>query len=155
MDEPVVFVVPLIQHLEIPKGDITHRYIKKTVRHLYGFKAVDGNAGVLLVELLGNSPGNGIQLHAIGFASRHIRREQAQKVSSAAGWLQDVALGKTHLRKGFIDSPDDHRRRVKGSESAGPGRRVFLRIQQGFQLPIVGAGFLKAVCKAAPTHITG
>ena len=44
---------------------------------------------------------------------------------------------------------------VKGGEGAGSGRRVFLRIQQGFQLLIVGAGFLKAVRKAAPAHITG
>ena len=154
MDEPVVLVVPLIQHLEIPKGDVAHGHIKKAVGHLHGFKAVHGNAGVL-VKLARNPPGNGIQFHAIGFAACHIRREQAQEVAGAAGWLQDVALGKAHLSESLVDSPDDYGRRVKGGEGAGSGRRVFLRIQQGFQLPIVGAGFLKAVRKAAPAHIAG
>ena len=150
----MVLVVPPIQHLEIPKGDVAHGYIKKAVGHLHGFKAVYGNAGVL-VKLLGNPAADTVKLHAIGFAARHIRREQAQEVAGAAGRLQDVALGKAHLGQGLVDSPDDHGRRVKGGQGAGPGRRVFLQIQQGFQLLIVGAGFLKAVRKAAPAHITG
>ena len=121
---------------------------------MHGFKAVYGNAGVL-VKLPRNPPGNGIQLYAIGFAARHIRREQAQEIAGAAGRFQNVPLGETHLSEGLVDSPDDYGRRVKGGEGAGPGRRVFLRIQQGFQLLIVGAGFLKAVRKAAPAHIAG
>ena len=154
VDEPVVLVIPLIQHLEIPKGDVADGYIKKAVGHLHGFKAVYGNTGVL-VKLPRNAPGNGIQLHAIGFAARHVSRQKAQEIARAAGWLQDVALGKAHLSESLVDSPDNHGRRVKGGEGAGPGRRVFLRIQQGFQLLIVGAGFLKAVRKAAPAHIAG
>ena len=154
VDEPVVLVIPLIQHLEIPKGDVAHDHIKKAVGHLYGFKSIYGNAGVL-VKLPRNPPGNGIQLHAVGFAARHICGEQAEEIAGAAGWLQNVALGKAHLGQSLVDSPDDHRRRVKGGEGAGPGRRVFLRIQQGFQLLIVGAGLFKAVCKATPAHIAG
>ena len=121
----MVLVVSPIQHLEIPKGNVSYSYIKKAVGHLHGFKAVYGNAGVL-VKLARNPPGNRIQLHTIGFATRHIRREQAQEIAGAAGRFQDVALGKAHLGQGFVDSPDDHGRRVKGGEGAGPGRRVFL-----------------------------
>ena len=154
VDQPVVLVVPLIQHLEIPKGDVAHGHIKKAVGHLHGFKAVYGNAGVL-VKLARNPPGNGIQLYAIGFAARQICGEQAKEITGAAGWLQNVPLGKAHLSEGLIDSPDDHRRRVKGGEGAGPGRCVFLRIQQRFQFLIMGAGLFKAVCKAAPAHIAG
>ena len=86
VDQPVVLVVPLIQHLEIPKGDVAHGHIKKAVGHLYGFKAVYGNAGVL-VKLPRNPPGNGIQLHAVGFAARHICGEQAEEIAGAAGRL--------------------------------------------------------------------
>ena len=75
VDQPVVLVVPLIQHLEIPKGDVAHGHIKKAVGHLHGFKAVYGNAGVL-VKLARNPPGNGIQLYAIGFAARHVCGEK-------------------------------------------------------------------------------
>ena len=154
VDQPVVLVITLIQHLEIPKGDVADGYIKKAVGHLHGFKAVYGNAGVL-VKLARNPPGNGIQLHTIGFAARHVSRQKAQEIAGAAGRFQNVPLGKAHLSESLVDSPDNHRRRVKGGEGAGPGRRVFLRIQQGFQLLIVGAGFLKAVRKAAPAHIAG
>lgn len=80
----MVLVVSPIQHLEIPKGDVSYSYIKKAVGHLHGFKAVYGNAGVL-VKLARNPPGNRIQLHTIGFATRHIRREQAQEIAGAAG----------------------------------------------------------------------
>lgn len=41
-------------------------------------------------------------------------------------YFQNVPLGKAHLGQGLVDSPDNHRRRVKGGEGAGPGRRVFL-----------------------------
>ena len=58
----------------------------RSVGHLYGFKAVYGNAGVL-VKLPRNPPGNGIQLHAIGFAARHICGEQAKEIAGAAGWF--------------------------------------------------------------------
>ena len=154
VDQPVVLVVPFIQHFEIPKGDVAHGYIKKAVGHLHSFKAVYGNVGIL-VKLARNPPGNGIQLYAIGFAARQICGEQAKEITGAAGWLQNVPLGKAHLSEGLIDSPDDHRRRVKGGEGAGPGRCVFLRIQQRFQFLIMGAGLFKAVCKAAPAHIAG
>ena len=150
----MVLVVSPIQNLEIPKGDVAHGYIKKAVGHLHSFKAVYGNVGIL-VKLARNPPGNGIQLYAIGFAARQICGEQAKEITGAAGWLQNVPLGKAHLSEGLIDSPDDHGRRVKGGKGAGPGRCVFLRIQQRFQFLIMGAGLFKAVCKAAPAHIAG
>jgi len=121
----VVLVVSPIQHLKIPKGDVSYSYIKKAVGHLHGFKAVYGNAGVL-VKLPCNPTGNRIQLHAIGFAARHICGEQTKEIAGAAGRFQNVPLGKAHLRESLVDSPDNHRRRVKGGEGAGPGRRVFL-----------------------------
>ena len=92
VDQPVVLVVPFIQHFEIPKGDVAHGYIKKAVGHLHSFKAVYGNVGIL-VKLARNPPGNGIQLYAIGFAARQICGEQAKEITGAAGWLQNVALG--------------------------------------------------------------
>ena len=86
VDEPVVLVVPLIYHLEIPKGDVAHRYIKEAVGHLHLFKAVHGNAGIL-VKLLGDTAADTVQLHTVGFAACHICREKPQKVAGAAGWL--------------------------------------------------------------------
>ena len=83
VDQPVVLVVPLILYLEIPKGDVAHGHIKEAVGHLYGFKTVYGNTGVL-VKLPRNPPGNGIQLYAIGFAARHICGEQAKEIAGAA-----------------------------------------------------------------------
>ena len=69
-----------------------------------------------MVKLPCNPTGNRIQLHTIGFAARHICGEQTKEIASAAGWLQDIALGKAHLGQGLVDSPDDHGRRVKGGK---------------------------------------
>ena len=115
VDQPVVLVVPLIQHLEIPKGDVAHGHIKKAGPGICTVsKAVYGNAGVL-VKLPRNPPGNGIQLHAIGFAARHICGEQAKENCRCRRMAPKCCpLGKAHLGQGLIDSPDDHRRRVKG-----------------------------------------
>ena len=86
MDEEVVLVVPLVHYLEIPKGDVAYHHIKEAVGHLHLFKAVHGNAGVL-VKLLRDSAADTVQLHTVGFAACHIRREKPQKVSRSAGWL--------------------------------------------------------------------
>ena len=48
VDQPMVFVIPLVQHFEIAKGNITDSHIKETVGHLHLFKAGHGNGTVLV-----------------------------------------------------------------------------------------------------------
>ena len=48
VNEPMVFIIPLIQHLKIPKRHITDGYIEEAVRHLHLFKSGNGNGAVLI-----------------------------------------------------------------------------------------------------------
>ena len=109
-----------------------------------------------MIELLGNTPGNGIQLYTIGFAARHINRKQTDKIASAAGRFQDVALLETHLCQ----------RLVNASNHYGPGCRrqsenwlwplhTRLLIQQGLEFRILAVCFLKALGQPTPSHIAG
>ena len=80
----VSVVVPPVRQFEVSKGDVADGHIKKAVWHLHRFKSIDGNAGIL-IELLGNSAADAVNLHAIGFAARHISRKQTDKIAGAAG----------------------------------------------------------------------
>ena len=150
----MVLVVPPVYHLEIPKGDVADGYIKKAVRHLHRFKSINGNAGTL-IELLGNTPGNGIQLYTIGFAARHISRKQTDKIASAAGRFQDVALLETHLCQRLVNASNHYGRGVEGSQRTGSGRCILVLIQQGLEFRILAVCFLKALRQPTPSHIAG
>ena len=94
--QPVVFVVFLIQYLKVAKRHIADCHIKKAVGHLYLFKAGYGN-GAVLIKLLGNAPGDGVQFHTVDLAACHSVREHTDKVTDATGRLQNIALSKAHL----------------------------------------------------------
>ena len=48
VDQPMMLVIPLVQHLEITKGNIADSHIKEAVGHLHLFKAGHGNGAVLV-----------------------------------------------------------------------------------------------------------
>ena len=150
----MVLIIPPVHHLEIPKGDVADGHIEKAVRHLHRFKSIDGNVGIL-IELLGNPAADAVNLHAIGFAARHISRKQTDKIAGAAGRFQDVALLETHLRQRLVNTPNDHRWRVKCCKGTGSGRCILVLIQQGFEFRILAVRFLKALRQSAPSHIAG
>ena len=81
-----MLVIPFIRYLKISKRHISDNAIKEAVRHLYLFKAVYANAGIL-VKLLGDSAADTVQFHTVGFAACHICREKSKKVAGAAGRL--------------------------------------------------------------------
>ena len=120
----MVLIIPLIHHLEIAKGNIANCHVKEAVRHLYLFKAGDGN-GAVLIELLGDAPGDGIQLHTVGVTVCHGIRNHADKVANTAGRLQNIALPEAHLRQCLIHRLDNDRGGVKSGQGAGSGGCVF------------------------------
>ena len=152
MDEPVVLVVLFVPNLEISKGYVADGHIKEAVRHLDLFKPIHSNAAVL-IELLGNAPGDGVDLHTVGFAVRHALRQHTDKVADAAAWLQEVPLTKSHLLQRLIHGPDNDRRGVKSRQGAGAGSGIFLLIQQRLQLQILAVALIKAVGQTTPAYI--
>ena len=65
--------------LVLPKRNVADGEVKiaGAVRRL---KARDSDVG-LGIELLGDAPGDAVQLHAVELAARHALRQQAEKVA--------------------------------------------------------------------------
>ena len=152
MDQPMMLVIPLVQHLEITKGNIADSHIKEAVGHLHLFKAGHSN-GTVLIELLGNPSGDRIQFHTVGMTACHGIRDHTNEIADTAGGFQDVALFESHVMKGLIHGPDDDRGSVKGSQAAFSGSIVFLYIQKVFQFLVFGMPVIEPVGQTTPAHI--
>ena len=125
VDQPVVFVVFLIPYFEIAKRHIADGHIKEAVRHLHLFKAIHGNAAVL-IELLCDPSADGVDFHTVDFAVRHAVRQHTDEVANTAGRFQNISLPEAHLRKCLVHSPDDDRGGVKGGKGTGSGGGIFV-----------------------------
>ena len=86
------------------------------------------------VKLLGDSPGDAVQLHAVELAVCHVFRQQAEEVADAHRRLKDAPALEAHAAHGLIDGSDDRGRGVVRVERRAPRRLVFFRREQGFQL---------------------
>ena len=64
MDQEVVFVIPLVDDLEVSKRHVTDGNIKKAIRKLRFLEALDSNRCVL-IQLLRYPTGNGIQFYTV------------------------------------------------------------------------------------------
>ena len=154
VDQEIVPVVLLIRHFERPKGHVANGHIKETVRQIGFLKALYRNA-VLLVQLLGNAPGNAVQLHTVHFGIFHILRQQTHEVAHIAAGFQDIAGLEAQIGQPVVHGPDHHRRGVERCQGRFPGGGVFILGQQGFQLGIMGVALLKELGQAAPADVLG
>ena len=152
MNEKIVSVIPLVDHLEGTEGHIPDGGVKKTVREVCFLKPLDSN-GRLLIKLLGDAAGDTVQLHAVEFGVCQGLRAHTDKVADAAGRLQQVSGLEAHACERLIDGSDDHGRGVKGRQGGLPGCGVLVLGQQGFQLGILAVALVKAVGQTAPAHI--
>ena len=147
----VGFVVDLI----LAERYIAHRQIVE-VPPVGGLKSRHGDVR-LGIELLGNPPADGIQLHAVQLASGHTLRQHPKEVAHAAGRLQNIPGLKAHAAHSLINRLDDRGAGVVGVEGGGPGRSIFLRGQQLLQLRILrrpgGLLRVKGIRQPAPAHI--
>ena len=125
MDQKRVLVVLLVQNLERPKGHVANGYIKEAVRQIGFLKALYRNT-VLLVQLLGNAPGNAVQLHAVHLGITHILRQQTHEVANAAAGFQDIAGLEAQIGQPLVHGPDHHRRGVERRKGGFPGGGVFI-----------------------------
>ena len=119
------FVISPVVDLILSKGDIADGKVEE-IPPVGGFKACHGNVR-LGIELLGNAPGDAVQLHTVQAASLHLLREKPKKVPDAHGRLQDVADLKAHVSNGFIDCLDNRGAGVVSVQRGSSGGGVFLR----------------------------
>ena len=151
----IQLVIGFIPNLILAKRYITHRQIVE-IPPVGGLKPCHGDVG-LGVELLGNTPADGIQLHAVKTAVSHFLRQHTEEIAYTTGRLQDVAGLKSHAAHSLVNRFDDRRAGVVRVEGGTSGSSVFLRGQQFLQLGIfLAPAFLvgvKGIGKAAPAHI--
>ena len=126
----IQLVIGFIPNLILAKRYITHRQIVE-IPPVGGLKPCHGDVG-LGVELLGNPPADGIQLHAVQLASGHVLRQHTEEIAYTTGRLQDVAGLKSHAAHSLVNRFDDRRAGVVRVEGGTSGSSVFLRGQQFF-----------------------
>ena len=107
-----MLIIAFVRHLELAKGNIAYRRIEEAIRKVGVFKALHGNAGVL-VKLLSDPAGNAVQLYSIEFRARHRLRHEPHEVADAAGRFQHIAGPEVHILKCAVDRLDYDRRRIK------------------------------------------
>ena len=156
MNEEVVPVIPLILHLELPERDIADCDIKETVRVCGVFKSRDRDI-LILIQLLCDSTGDAVKLHTVKAGFAHTLRHKSHKVSDAAGRLQNVAAGKSHIFKRFVDCLDDYGRRIKSRQSGFSGGGILGRSKKLGKLPVFLRPaifiFIKGIRKPTPTCV--
>ena len=74
-------VISPVIYLILSERDVAHGEVIE-VFSVRCFKARDGNVR-LGIKLLGNAPGDAVQLHAVELAALHLLRQQAKKVANA------------------------------------------------------------------------
>ena len=149
-------VSPVIDFV-IAEGHVAHSEVKE-VSSVGGFKPGHGDIR-LGVQLLRDSAGDTVQLHAVQPAAPHFIREHPEEIAHAHGGFQDIARLKAHISKGFIDTADHRRRGIVRVQGGSAGGGVFLRCQGRFQFFVFAApvrlAWVKGIGQAAPAHILG
>ena len=152
VNEKIVLVVAFVRHLEAAEGNVADGHIKKAVREVCLLKPLNSDGG-LLIKLLGNAPADGIQFDAVDFGVCQTVRPHADEVSNAAGWLQNIAGLEVHVLQRLIHGTDHHGWRIERGEGGLPCCRIFVLVQQRFQLRILAVSLIKAIGQATPSNI--
>ena len=114
-----------VADLILSKGYVAHGEVEE-VLSVGGFKAGHGNIR-LGIELLCDSTGNTVQLHAVEPAAFHALRQHTEEVAHAHAGLQNVAGLEAHVLHRVVNGADNGGAGVVGVEGGGTGGGIFLR----------------------------
>ncbi len=113
----------------------------------------------LLVKLSGDPARQAVQFHAVQICAGKGFRQQAEKVSDAAGRFQDIPRLKAHPPHSIVNGLDNTGAGIVGAQCGRSGGGVFLRGEKGLQfrkfLCPRFVVFVKRRGQAAPAHIVG
>ena len=152
VNEEIVLIIPLVHELEVAEGNITDGNIKKAVREVCVFKPLNSDRG-LLIELLGDTPTDTVQLNAIDLGVGKGLRPHTHKVTDAARGLQQIAPLEADLLQSLIHGSDDLRRRVESGQRRFSGGVILYLGKEGLQLAEFAVPVIEAVGKATPANI--
>ena len=147
-------VIRLVIDLIVAERHITHGHVKEVFGIADTFIALDSDAG-FLIELLGDTPRQAVQFHAVQLTLGHTLRQATEEVAHAAGRLYDIPGLKPHTAHSPVNRLDDRRAGIVGVEGRRPGGGVLILGQQGPELGVLAVVLVKAVRQTAPAHILG
>ena len=146
-----------VADLILSKRYVAHGEVEE-VLPVGGFKAGHGNIR-LGIELLCDSAGNTVQLHAVEPAAFHALRQHTEEVAHAHAGLQNVAGLEAHILHRVVNGADNGGTGVVGVQRGGAGGGVFLRCEHAFQFIIFNAPSclvcVESVRKPAPADVLG
>ena len=157
VDRKSEFIIWLIADTVVAKRHIAHGQIIK-ITPVGGLKACHLDF-CLRIQLLRNTPGDGIQFHTIEPAPQHGIRQHTEEVADTHRRFQNIAFLKSHTVQCFIDCTDHGRAGVVRIQSRSSGCGIFFFRKSCFQLLIFACpgSFLcvKGICQPAPADIIG
>ena len=123
MDVEFILIVSLIRNAIVAKGHIADGQVEEVIRIVCILEAFDLDIRIL-IELPGDAAGDGVKLHAVTLAVRHIVRQQAEEIPDAAGWLQNIAPLEAQIFYGLVYGLNDNGGGVVGVQRGCPGEFV-------------------------------
>ena len=157
MDRKTELIIGFIADTVVAKWHIAHGQIIE-IAAVGGFKTCHLDF-CLRIQLLRNTPCDGIQFHTIQSASQHGIRQHTEEVADTHRRFQNIAFFKSHTVQRFIDCTDHGRAGVMRIQSRSPGCGIFFFRKSCFQLLIFACpgSFLcvKGICQPAPADIIG
>ena len=120
MDVEFILIVPLIRNAVVAEGHIADGQVEEIVRVVRILEAFDLDIRIL-IELPGDAAGDGVKLHAVTLAVRHIVRQQAEEIPDAAGWLQNIAPLEAQVLYGLVYGLNDNGGGIVGVQRGCPG----------------------------------
>ena len=157
MDGEAQLVIGLVVHLVVAEGYIPDTEVEEVPP--VGSLETSHLDVCLRVQLLGDAPGDGVQLHTVEAAALHGLREQSEEIAHAHAGFQDIALLESHLLHRVIDRPDHGGAGIVGVQGGCSGGGVFLRGKGGVQFPELACPailfLVKGIRQTAPAHIAG
>ena len=157
VDRKSEFIIGLIADTVVAKGHIAHGQIIE-IAAVGGFKTCHLDF-CLRIQLLRNSPCDGIQFHTIQSASQHGIRQHTEEVADTHRRFQNIAFLKSHTVQRFIDCTDHGRTGVVRIQSRSPGCGIFFFRKSCFQFLIFACPgsfpCVKGICQPAPADIIG
>ena len=133
VDIGVQFLISAVVDFDAIEGDVAQDHIEAVVLKLGSLVAHNGNIR-LWIELLCNTPGDGIQLHAVQLGSLILLRQHGIEIAGSHAGVKNPAVGaalKAEPLQSTVHIADQLRLGVVGGDGGAHGSLIFIIGQQG------------------------
>jgi len=104
----MILFIPLVRKTVIAEWHVADRKIEEAVGQIRVLKPLNLDVRAL-IELLGDAPGQTVQLNAVQLAVFHAFRQHSEEIADTASGFQYVAGTEAHVFDRLIDRSDHGR----------------------------------------------